>query len=58
MVSSFVGRPVTFTPVCSNQWPGYNIAKPLFETQNTILLGISIWPDLGMTIREIEKPSQ
>ncbi|MBU0971616.1 MAG: redoxin domain-containing protein, partial [Proteobacteria bacterium] len=23
--------PAAWTPVCSHQWPGYNIAKPLFE---------------------------
>lgn len=34
--------PAAWTPVCSDQWPGYNIAKPLFEAQDTILLGISV----------------
>lgn len=33
--------PAAWTPVCSDQWPGYNIAQPLFEQYNTILLGIS-----------------
>ncbi len=34
--------PAAWTPVCSDQWPGYNIARPLFEAQDTILLGISV----------------
>jgi len=34
--------PAAWTPVCSDQWPGYNIARPLFEKYNTILLGISV----------------
>jgi peroxiredoxin len=34
--------PAAWTPVCSDQWPGYNIAKPLFEAHDTILLGISV----------------
>ncbi len=34
--------PAAWTPVCSDQWPGYNIAKPLFEAHDTVLLGISV----------------
>ena len=34
--------PAAWTPVCSDQWPGYNIAQPLFEAHDTILLGISV----------------
>ncbi|SLM31246.1 Thioredoxin peroxidase [Desulfamplus magnetovallimortis] len=34
--------PAAWTPVCSDQWPGYNIAKPLFDKHDTILLGISV----------------
>jgi len=34
--------PAAWTPVCSGQWPGYNIARPLFEAHDTILLGISV----------------
>ncbi|MBF0112722.1 MAG: peroxiredoxin [Desulfamplus sp.] len=34
--------PAAWTPVCSDQWPGYNIARSLFEEHNTIILGISI----------------
>jgi hypothetical protein len=40
VVLSFV--PAAWTPVCSDQWPGYNIAKPLFDDNDTILLGISV----------------
>ena len=40
VVLSFV--PAAWTPVCSDQWPGYNIAKSLFEQNNAILLGITV----------------
>ena len=40
VVLSFV--PAAWTPVCSDQWPGYNILKDLFEAHNAILLGISV----------------
>ncbi len=36
---SFV--PAAWTPVCSDQWPGYNLARPLFEQRDTVLLGIT-----------------
>ena len=36
---SFV--PAAWTPVCSKQWPGYNIAKELFDAHDTVILGIS-----------------
>ncbi len=37
---SFV--PAAFTPVCSDQWPGYNLARELFDEYNTQVLGISV----------------
>jgi len=37
---SFV--PAAFTPVCSDQWPGYNLGKDLFEEYDTEVLGISV----------------
>ncbi|MEJ5349792.1 MAG: peroxiredoxin [Desulfosoma sp.] len=40
VVLSFV--PAAWTPVCSDQWPGYNIAKELFEARDAVLLGISV----------------
>jgi peroxiredoxin len=40
VVLSFV--PAAWTPVCSQQWPGYNIAKELFEHYNTVVIGISV----------------
>lgn len=40
VVLSFV--PAAWTPVCSDQWPGYNIAKGLFEDNDAILLGITV----------------
>jgi peroxiredoxin len=40
VVISFV--PAAWTPVCSDQWPGYNIAKNLFDKHNAILLGITV----------------
>lgn len=40
VVLSFV--PAAWTPVCSDQWPGYNIVQELFEENNATLLGISV----------------
>jgi peroxiredoxin len=40
VVISFV--PAAFTPVCSDQWPGYNMALKLFEEHDATLLGISV----------------
>ena len=40
VVISFV--PAAWTPVCSQQWPGYNIAKEIFEKYDTVVLGISV----------------
>jgi peroxiredoxin len=40
VVISFV--PAAWTPVCSGQWPGYNISKELFDKHNAILLGITV----------------
>lgn len=37
---SFV--PAAFTPVCSDQWPGYNISKSIFDANNAVLLGITV----------------
>lgn len=39
VVLSFV--PAAFTPVCSDQWPGYNFARELFEQRGAVVLGIS-----------------
>lgn len=39
VVLSFV--PAAFTPVCSGQWPGYNIAREEFERHGAVLLGIT-----------------
>ena len=40
VVISFV--PAAWTPVCSDQWPGYNIVKDLFDQNEAILLGITV----------------
>ncbi len=40
VVLSFV--PAAWTPVCSEQWPGYNIAKDIFGRYDAILLGITV----------------
>ena len=40
VVLSFV--PAAWTPVCSDQWPGYNITKDLFDAHDSILLGITV----------------
>ncbi len=40
VVLSFV--PAAWTPVCSDQWPGYNIAKDIFTQYDAIFLGITV----------------
>jgi peroxiredoxin len=40
VVISFV--PAAWTPVCSDQWPGYNIARELFAVHDAMLLGITV----------------
>ena len=40
VVISFV--PAAWTPVCSDQWPGYNIVENLFAQNDAILLGITV----------------
>jgi len=40
VVLSFV--PAAFTPVCSDQWPGYKMARELFEEREAMILGISV----------------
>ena len=40
VVLSFV--PAAWTPVCSDQWPGYNIIKGMFDMNDAVLLGITV----------------
>jgi len=40
VVISFVAA--AWTPVCSDQWPGYNIVKDLFDKNDAVLLGITV----------------
>jgi peroxiredoxin len=40
VVISFV--PAAWTPVCSDQWPGYNLLKDFFDKNNAVLLGITV----------------
>ena len=40
VVLSFV--PAAWTPVCSGQWPGYNIVQDMFEEAQTALIGVSV----------------
>jgi len=40
VVLSFV--PAAWTPVCSDQWPGYNIARAMIEKHDAVLLGITV----------------
>jgi len=40
VVISFV--PAAWTPVCSDQWPGYNLVKDIFDENDSILLGITV----------------
>jgi len=55
VVISFV--PAAWTPVCSDQWPGYNIVKDIFDKNNTILLGITVdnIPTLFAWIKQMGK---
>lgn len=39
VVISFV--PGAFTPICSMQWPGYNIALDMFGKHDAVLIGIT-----------------
>ena len=40
VVISFV--PAAWTPVCSDQWPGYNIVQDIFDKHDAVLLGITV----------------
>jgi peroxiredoxin len=40
VVISFV--PAAWTPVCSDQWPGYNLAMDIFAAHDAVLLGITV----------------
>jgi len=40
VVISFV--PAAWTPVCSDQWPGYNLARSFFDENDAIMLGITV----------------
>ena len=40
IVLSFV--PAAFTPVCSQQFPGYSIVKNVFDETDAVLLGITV----------------
>ncbi len=40
VVLSFV--PAAWTSVCSDQWPGYNIVKDIFDEGDAVLLGITV----------------
>jgi len=53
VVLSFV--PAAWTPVCSRQWPGYDIAREYFDRYNTVLLGITVdnLPTLHAWVKEM-----
>jgi peroxiredoxin (alkyl hydroperoxide reductase subunit C) len=40
VVISFV--PAAWTPVCSDQWPGYNIVREEFDSRDAMLIGITV----------------
>ncbi|MFH1115637.1 MAG: peroxiredoxin [Pseudomonadota bacterium] len=40
VVLSFV--PAAWTPVCSKQWPGYNIAREFFDENDAVIVGITV----------------
>jgi peroxiredoxin (alkyl hydroperoxide reductase subunit C) len=49
-LSQYVGKknvmlsfvPAAWTPVCSDQWPGYNLIQDIFDENNTTLIGITV----------------
>ncbi len=51
-LSSYAGQknvmltfiPSAWTPVCSDKWPGYNLAEEIFRRYDTLLIGISTDP--------------
>lgn len=47
--------PAAWTPVCSDQWPGYNMARSIFDNLDTVVIGISVdnLPTLFTWIREM-----
>jgi peroxiredoxin len=51
---SFV--PAAWTPVCSDQWPGYTITRGLFEKYDAVILGITVdnIPTLYAWTRQME----
>lgn len=53
VVLSFV--PAAWTPVCSDQWPGYNLALELIEQHDAELIGISVdnIPSLFAWVKEM-----
>ena len=55
VVISFV--PAAWTPVCSGQWPGYNIAREIFDRYDAVLIGISVdnIPTLYAWIKQMGK---
>ena len=40
VVISFV--PAAWTPVCSDQWPGYNIIREIFDRNDSMLIGVTV----------------
>ena len=40
VVISFV--PAAWTPICSDQWPGYGISRRFFDESDAVLLGITV----------------
>jgi len=58
VVISFV--PAAWTPVCSAQWPGYNIAKSLFDKYDAVLLGITVdnIPTLYAWTKQMVNPNE
>lgn len=53
VVLSFI--PAAFTPVCSDQWPGYNLAQSLFDEYDAVVVGISAdnLPSLYAWVKEM-----
>ena len=54
VVLSFI--PAAWTPVCSDQWPGYDLAEDVFRDNDAVLLGISVdnVPTLNAWVKAME----
>jgi hypothetical protein len=61
VVISFI--PAAWAAICSDQWPGYNIAQEVFQRNDAVILGISVdniprWTAYGFLSSRISGPME